>query len=684
MRASPILFALGFALATACGDGGATANPQEAPATTEIASASTPDDVPAPRKRGPDDRPLPSFEGMTIEGEPLSASSLLGKRALLFFFDPAASSSGIVASAIETIRPAAGEHNFRIIGIGGGGNRARIERFVKDHRLPFPVIDDSAGAISRRIGLREPVAVVGIDAEGYFTFGFDHVPPEPSIAQRIVETQIRESLRIPSESDANDALQVDRPAAPEFQGTTIDGKTVASATFRGRPVLLVFFLHTCPHCHHMLEFLKKQLPRIPEAQRPALIGVSVSDDRAAVRDQMKSDDLDFFPMLVDPDMKIREAYGVIAGVPDLFFIGADGKIQARVKGWRDDRDPPLAEMRLAKLAGLPIPMLLHKTGFSGNEFCGVCHTTQQDTWLLTNHATAFETLVKHGAEKNAECVGCHVVGFGKPGGYTMSPPARELEDVGCESCHGRGGPHLTPGLVSNGDYAAQCSACHDAKHSLGFSYAEFLPRVSHAANAKLAAQSPEEKRRILAARRAPRENLLPMTAAFVGSQACQSCHASEHETWSKGPHARALSTLEKAGKAASNDCTKCHTTGFGRTGGFPVDGKASSHAALAGVGCESCHGPGGEHVKDGSPKVGTIVSLTDKCDSCVILQICGSCHDSANDPGFEFEVKRKIEAQKHGTKPPSAGAKPPGSAAMPVDATLGLLERAFSVDGRRG
>jgi hypothetical protein len=48
-----------------------------------------------------------------------------------------------------------------------------------------------------------------------------------------------------------------------------------------------------------------------------------------------------------------------------------------------------------------------------------------------------------------------------------------------------------------------------------------------------------------------------------------------------------------------------------------------------------------------APKRGTIVSLSDKCDSCVVLQICGSCHDDANDPGFEFEVVDKIERQRH-------------------------------------
>jgi hypothetical protein len=67
-------------------------------------------------------------------------------------------------------------------------------------------------------------------------------------------------------------------------------------------------------------------------------------------------------------------------------------------------------------------------------------------------------------------------------------------------------------------------------------------------------------------------------------------------------------------------------------------------------------------VADGATKIGTIVSLGDKCDSCVILQICGACHDDANDPGFEFEVQDKIDLIRHGTieagtgKPLTTGA----------------------------
>ena len=90
---------------------------------------------------------------------------------------------------------------------------------------------------------------------------------------------------------------------------------------------------------------------------------------------------------------------------------------------------------------------------------------------------------------------------------------------------------------------------------------------------------------------------------------------------------------------------------MGRSGGFPKNGRGTDpdHKDLASVGCESCHGPGGNHIAPSAKKLGTIVSLADKCDSCAILQICGSCHDEANDPGFEFEVEEKIELQRHGT-----------------------------------
>ena len=60
---------------------------------------------------------------------------------------------------------------------------------------------------------------------------------------------------------------------------------------------------------------------------------------------------------------------------------------------------------------------------------------------------------------------------------------------------------------------------------------------------------------------------------------------------------------------------------------------------------------------EGARRQGTILALTDKCDSCVILQICGSCHDDANDPGFEFELEGKLEKLRHGFREKQATPK---------------------------
>jgi hypothetical protein len=400
----------------------------------------------------------------------------------------------------------------------------------------------------------------------------------------------------------------------------------------------------------------------------------------SVRERLRSDGLDFFPVVFDEDASIRTAYGVFGAVPDVVLIDAEGRIAARRQGFAPETDVPLLRMRLARLAGTPVPMLLRTEGFSGNEVCGVCHEAEHETWQLTSHAGAFDTLVRHGADANAECVGCHVVGFGQAGGFDLAKHPQELEDVGCETCHGRGGPHLSPGFVEAGNYEKTCLGCHDQKHSLGFDYTTFAPRISHAANRHLLALDAAERERLLAERGAVRSSLLPTAARHVGSDACQSCHAAEHATWSKSRHAAALASLESAGRASDADCLRCHTTGFGREGGFPSDGVAKEHPDLARVGCESCHGPGGDHVAEDAPKRGTILSLGDNCDSCVILQICGSCHDDANDPGFEFEVLDKIEIIRHGTIEAGTGKPlaPGGKSAQNGPQDLhGLLARAF-------
>lgn len=141
-----------------------------------------------------------------------------------------------------------------------------------------------------------------------------------------------------------------------------------------------------------------------------------------------------------------------------------------------------------------------KPAYEGYKKCGGCHKSQKDSWLETNHAAhAFESLKPnvHVKEKekakldpkkdytaDEKCVGCHVTGYKKQGGYTDTMPetkAKYLRGIGCEDCHGAGSlyrkEHSKGGnkfkktkeasprkaLVDMGqnlDYEEACNGCH--------------------------------------------------------------------------------------------------------------------------------------------------------------------------------------------------------------------------------
>lgn len=83
------------------------------------------------------------------------------------------------------------------------------------------------------------------------------------------------------------------------------------------------------------------------------------------------------------------------------------------------------------------------------------------------------------------------------------------------------------------------------------------------------------------------------TATYVGTESCIGCHLQSHQTWEGTAHARAFASLQKKGADADPSCIGCHTVGLGTPSGYRREFEGRR---LVNVGCESCHGPGSEHV----------------------------------------------------------------------------------------
>lgn len=159
-------------------------------------------------------------------------------------------------------------------------------------------------------------------------------------------------------------------------------------------------------------------------------------------------------------------------------------------------------------------------------------------------------------------------------------------------------------------------------------------------------------------------------AYYVGSERCASCHEHEYQVWADSAHRHAYDTLVNAKRPSlrqyDGECVVCHVTGFGYNTGY-ADGEVTSAPTkqpikmerLRHVGCESCHGPGSEHIKDTRNKMihavmnpfkATPAELDPKTDPkererlkhARMLNIdlsCQKCHDHDNDVHWNFSKK---------------------------------------------
>jgi hypothetical protein len=120
---------------------------------------------------------------------------------------------------------------------------------------------------------------------------------------------------------------------------------------------------------------------------------------------------------------------------------------------------------------LPPPVPPGQAGFIGIDRCAGCHKSEKRFWSTTRHAKAYATLSTEDKQFNLDCVSCHVTGYGRPGGSTVTH-VDKLEDVQCEVCHGPGSQHaespMTVHVPAPKPDPQTCLGCHHPPHVEGF------------------------------------------------------------------------------------------------------------------------------------------------------------------------------------------------------------------------
>ncbi len=151
---------------------------------------------------------------------------------------------------------------------------------------------------------------------------------------------------------------------------------------------------------------------------------------------------------------------------------------------------------------------------------------------------------------------------------------------------------------------------------------------------------------------------------YVGAKKCKVCHMKQYKAWQKTTMATSFENLkpgvkvEEKNKAGldpdkdyttDEDCLRCHTTGYGKPGGFK---SLEETPHLINVQCEGCHGPGADFkmvmkknkkFKLADAQAEGLVIPTEEVNNCMECHGSDSPFNENVDPKYKFEIKERLK-----------------------------------------
>ncbi|MHC4330970.1 MAG: YncE family protein, partial [Planctomycetota bacterium] len=312
--------------------------------------------------------------------------------------------------------------------------------------------------------------------------------------------------------------------------------------------------------------------------------------------------------------------------------------------------------------------------YVGAKVCAACHQGkgmghQFSRWLASRHAGAYAVLAKPQAKQIAElsgipqepqesatCLGCHATGAHAEE-WEKDETFFTVDGVQCEKCHGPGSEYIDASIMTDREAAVKaglimptardCLGCHQVKGSHVAVHG--LPRLDMIeAMSEIAHPTPGLFEYADTPRLPDLADARKDTHKYIGTMTCAACHKGpasgyQFSKWRMSAHARAYAVLASdqayqiAKEQGLNDdpqnnpeCLKCHTTAYHR----PAQGTMEFHSLYEGVGCEACHGAGGNYYPE----------------AIMTRQTCLRCHENAHDKPFDFD--QAIKKIAHPTQLP--------------------------------
>ncbi|MBN2463487.1 MAG: TlpA family protein disulfide reductase [Dehalococcoidia bacterium] len=262
----------------------------------------------------------PDFTLQNINGETISLSDFSDKPVMLIFWKINCAACKFQITYTQAFYDEWSSDTIAVLTINVGDSIPAIQNYVTSLGISYPILLDTTGRVAQAYGIPGVPVTFFIDAQGILK------------AYKIGAFQSQEEIE--------DAFKSVFPAftltpktetgpeignlAPGFTLQTINGKSTTLSEFRGKTVLLNFWVSSCPACVDEMPYFQTVFDEQADEE---LVTIAINCGESSQTVQSTVDGLGLtFPMLLDPDGKVCTAYK--RGSPTTFLIDAKGVIVA--------------------------------------------------------------------------------------------------------------------------------------------------------------------------------------------------------------------------------------------------------------------------------------------------------------------------------------------------------------------
>jgi peroxiredoxin len=262
----------------------------------------------------------PDFTLQTINDETVSLSDFRGKPVMLTFWKINCAACQFQMPYTQAFYDKRSSETIAVLTINVGDSISAVQDYVTSRRLTFPVLLDRQGKVAQAYGLPGIPMTFLIDSEGiikaYKIGAFQ--------SQEAIEGAIKSvfpSLTLKPRIETSPEIG---NLAPDFTLQTINSQSITLNEFRGKTVLLNFWVSSCPACVTEMPYFQTVFD---EQTNKELVVLAINCGESSQTVKSVVDGLGLtFPMLLDPDGKVCTDYK--RGAPTTFLIDSNGIIRA--------------------------------------------------------------------------------------------------------------------------------------------------------------------------------------------------------------------------------------------------------------------------------------------------------------------------------------------------------------------